>query len=70
MLISEPEMLKVMLSLSLSVAVTVPIAVWFSLAAKDEAEVIVGAWSSRSLIEIVMSWVAELVPSVAVTVAL
>ena len=68
MLISEPEMLKVRSLPSASVAVTVPMAVWFSSAVKEAPEVMVGL-SFISLIATVISCVTELVPSEAVTVA-
>ena len=54
---------------SASVAVTVSIAVWFSAAEKVADEVKTGALSLTSVTFTVMSWVVELVPSVAVTVA-
>ena len=57
-------------NVSTSVAVTVPMAVWFSSALKVSLEVITGASSSRSETFTVMSWVDELpAPSLAVTVA-
>ena len=55
--------------LSASVAVTVPIAVWFSAALKLADEVNTGATSSTSVTVTVILCVVELVPSVAVTVA-
>ena len=54
---------------STSVAVTVPMAVWFSLTLNDAEDVNTGALSFKSTIVMVMSWVVELVPSEAVTVA-
>ena len=60
--------MKVTPSPSSSVAVTVPIAVWFSAALKIEPEVKTGT-SLTSVTLTVMSWVVEFVPSVAVTVA-
>jgi len=60
--------LKVKVAFSGSVAVTVPIAVWFSAALKVAEEVIDG--TSLTFVTLtVMSWVVELVPSLAVTVA-
>ena len=56
-------MLKVMLSLSTSVAVTVPIAVWFSSILNDELEVKTGDSSSKLFIVMVMSCVVKLPPS-------
>ena len=44
-------------------------AVWFSSALKVSLEVITGASSSRSEMFIVISWVPEFVPSLAVMVA-
>ena len=66
---SEPETLKLIDVLSTSVAVTVPIAVWFSAALKVAEELITGATSSTFVTVTVMSCELELVPSVAVTVA-
>ena len=54
---------------STSVAVTVPIDVWFSSTLNAAEDVKTGALSFKSTIVIVMSCVVELVPSVAVTVA-
>ena len=54
---------------SASEAVTVPIAVWFSAALKVASEVNVGELSFTFVTLTVISWVAELVPSLAVTVA-
>ena len=68
-LISEPEMMKVMLSLSISVAVTVPIAVWFSFTLKLADEVKLGSLSLRLLMLTDMDCDDQLFPSVAVTVA-
>ena len=60
--------MKVTLSPSASVAVTVSIAVWFSAALKVDEEVNAGA--SLTLVTLtVISWVVVLVPSLAVTVA-
>ena len=58
-----------MSSLSASVAVTVPIAVWFSSALKDSDEVITGLLSFKLLTLIVIFWLDESVPSLTVTVA-
>ena len=71
MLISDPDIEKVIPSPSASVASTVPIAVWFSLATKLDEEVIVGGLlpSSKSITVTVIFWVVSSVPSLAVTVA-
>ena len=66
--ISEPEIEYVIVSPSASEAATVPIAVWFSAALKVADEVNAGA-SFTSVTLTVMLWVVELVPSLAVTVA-
>ena len=67
---SDPDTLKVIESLvSASVAVTVPIAVWFSAALKLADEVKTGELSFRLVTLTVIFCVVELVPSVAVTVA-
>ena len=66
---SDPEIVKVTSSPSTSVAVTVPIAVWFSAALKVASEVKLGLLSFTLVTLTVMSWVVELVPSLAVTVA-
>ena len=66
---SEPDTVKVIEELSASVAVTVPIPVWFSAALKDDDDVINGALSFASITVTVMFCVVEFVPSVAVTVA-
>ena len=60
--------MKVTVSPSSSVAVTVSIAVWFSAALKVALEVKTGA-DAFGVIEIIISWVDELTPSLAVTVA-
>ena len=52
---SEPETVKVMSSPSASVAVTVPIAVWFSAALKVASEVKTGALSLTSVTLTVIS---------------
>ena len=44
---SDPETVKVTASSSASVAVTVPIAVWFSSAVKELADVMTGLLSFR-----------------------
>ena len=54
---------------SASEAVTVPMAIWFSSTVKVASEVKLGALSFMLVIVTVMSCVAELVPSLAVTVA-
>ena len=56
-----------MVSPSASVAVTVPIAVWFSAALKVADEVNTGA-SLISVMVIVTFWEVESVPSLAVTI--
>ena len=61
--------MKVTSSPSASVAVTVPMAVWFSAALKVASELNSGAMSFTFVTLTVMSWVVELVPSLAVTVA-
>ena len=61
--------MKVISSPSSSVAVTVPIDVWFSSALKVSADVITGSISFTLVTVTVMSWVAVLEPSLAVTVA-
>ena len=66
---SSPETVKVTSSPSASVAVTVPIAVWFSAALKVASEVNSGAMSFTLVTVTVMSWVVSFTPSVAVTVA-
>ena len=66
---SDPETVKVIDVLSVSVAVTVPIAVWFSAALKLADELNVGATSSMSVTVTVMICSTELSPSVAVKVA-
>ena len=60
--------MKVTSSPSASVAVTVPIAVWFSAALKVASEVNSGAASFISMIAIVTSFVTVSVPSVKVRV--
>ena len=67
---SSPETMNVTESPSASVAVTVPIAVWFSAALKVASEVNSGAISFTLLILTVISCVVEFVPSLAVTIAL
>ena len=57
---SEPEIEKVIISPSASVALTVPIAVWFSAALKVSSEVNSGATSFRLVIIIVTSLVTVL----------
>ena len=66
---SVPDRAKVKLSPSASLAVTLPTLVWFSSTVKVEDEVITGLLSFKLVTLIVMSWVVELVPSLAVTVA-
>ena len=61
---SVPETVKVISSPSASVAVTVPIAVWFSAALKVASEVKTGATSFTLVIEIVIFLVTISVPSV------
>ena len=68
MVISEPLMVNDRVSPSGSLAVTVPIAVWFSAALKVAFEVKVGG-SLASVTLTVMSWVVVFVPSETVTVA-
>ena len=65
---SSPEIVKVTSSSSASVAVTVPIAVWFSAALKVASEVNSGATSFTLVIIIVKSLVTVSVPSVKVSV--
>ena len=66
---SEPETVKVTMSPSSSVAVTVSIAVWFSSALKVALEVKTGELSLTLVTFTVISWVDVSVPSLAVTVA-
>ena len=66
---SEPDTVKVIEELSASVAVTVPIPVWFSAALNEADDVNTGKASLTSVTVTVMFCVVELVPSVAVTVA-
>ena len=66
---SDPEIVKLTSSPSASVAVTVPIAVWFSAALKVASEVNSGAISFTLVTLTVMAWVSVFVPSLAVTVA-
>ena len=66
---SDPETVKVTLSPSASVAVTVPIAVWFSSALNVASEVNSGATSFTLVTLTVISWVVVLVPSLAVKIA-
>jgi hypothetical protein len=66
---SSPATVKVTSSPSASVAVTTPIAVWFSAALKVVSEVKTGAMSFTLVTLIVMSWVASLIPSETVTTA-
>ena len=61
--------MKVTSSPSASVAVTVPMVVWFSSALKVVSEVNSGGTSFTLVTLTIMSWVTELVPSLAVTVA-
>ena len=61
--------MKVISSPSASVADTVPIAIWFSGALKVASEVNSGAISFTFVTLTVISWVVELVPSLAVNVA-
>ena len=61
--------MKVTLSPSASVAVTVPISVWFSSAEKVDDDVISGLLSFKLVILTVIFCVAEFTPSLAVTVA-
>ena len=68
MAISSTEIVKVTSSASASVAVTVPIAVWFSAALKVASEVNSGATSFTLVIVIVISLVTVSVPSVKVSV--
>ena len=65
---SVPEILKLKLSPSGSLAVTIPIAVWFSAALKVASEVKTGAASFISIIVIVIFLVTVSVPSVNVNV--
>ena len=60
---------KVISSPSISFAVTVPMAVWFSSALKVGSEVNTGATSLILVTLMIILWVVELVPSLAVTVA-
>ena len=66
---SDPEIVKVTLSSSASIAVTVPIAVWFSAALKLAAEVKTGALSFWLVILIVTSCEVELIPSLTLMVS-
>ena len=66
---SDPDTVNVTSSPSVSVAVTVPIAVWFSAALKVASEVNSGATSFTLVMLTVISWVVVLVPSEADTVA-
>ena len=66
---SSPLTVKVTSSHSASIAVTVPIAVWFSATLNVASEVKTGAISFTFVTLTVISWVVGLVPSVAVTVA-
>ena len=62
---SDPETVKVTVSPSTSVAVTVPIAVWFS-AAVNEADEVNDEASLTSVTVTVTPWVVVFVPSEAV----
>ena len=64
---SDPETVKVIDELSASVAVTVPIAVWFSAALKLADELNTGSASSTLVTVTVMLCVVESVPSVTVS---
>ena len=64
---SDPETVKVIDELSASVAVTVPIAVWFSAALKLDDELNTGSASSTLVTVTVMLCVVESVPSVTVS---
>ena len=66
---SDPETLKLTESPSASVAVNVPIAVWFSAALRVALEVKTGATSLTLVTLTVKSWVVVLTPSLAETVA-
>ena len=66
---SSPETVNTTSSPSSSVAVTVPIDVWFSGILKTASEVNTGNPSFTLVTLTVISWVAVLVPSLAVTVA-
>ena len=61
---SVPETVKVTASSSASVAVIVPIAVWFSAALKVASEVKTGAMSLTLVTAIVISFVTVSMPSV------
>ena len=61
---SSPETVKVTSSPSASVAITVPIAVWFSAALKVASEVNSGATSLTLVMAMVISLVTVSVPSV------
>ena len=63
---SDPETVKVTSSTSASVAVTVPIAVWFSAALKLAFEVNAGELSLTFVTVTVTPWVVVFVPSEAV----
>ena len=65
----SPETLNAIDELSTSVAVTVPIAVWFSAAVNVAEEVITGATSSTSVTFTVILPESEKVPSETVNVA-
>ena len=60
--------MKVTESVSASVAVTVPILVWFSAALKVADEVNAGELSFKFVTLTVIAWVVEFVPSEAVAV--
>ena len=66
---SDPEIAKVTESPSASLAVTVPILVWFSAALKVAEEVKAGSLSLTLVTLMVRDWVVVLVPSEVVTVA-
>ena len=60
---SDPEIAKVTESPSASLAVTVPMAVWFSAALKVAEEVKTGELSSTLVTLMVTAWLVVLVPS-------
>ena len=61
---SSPDTVNIMVPPSWSVAITVPIVVWFSAALNVDSEVMTGAISLTLVIEIVTSFVTVSVPSV------
>ena len=66
---SDPEIVKVTESPSASLAVAVPLLVWFSAALKVAAEVKAGSLSLTLVTLMVTAWLVVLVPSEVVTVA-